>query len=119
MNYLKRTENIDARKDTSNPGCSTFCENHEQMDEFYPDLSEYEQNEQVNESDLFSIDNDPEVVFDDDTCEISMPKIFEDETKFSEPISEKWVVLKKLISQNSWRICKNPRKLQKFDSTFD
>ena len=58
------------------------------MDEFYPDLSDNEQNEQVNESDLFSIDNEPEVVFDDDTCEISMPKIFEDETNFSEPISE-------------------------------
>lgn len=41
-----------------------------------------------NDSDLFSVDNDPEVVFDDENYEISMPKIFEDDTKFSEPISE-------------------------------
>lgn len=57
------------------------------MEEFFLE-SDINQNELNNESDLFSVDNDPEVVFDDETCEISMPKIFEDDTKFSEPISE-------------------------------
>ena len=56
------------------------------MDEFYLELSDHDQNEHVNDSDLFSIENGPEVVVDDDNCEISMPNIFE--TKFSEPISE-------------------------------
>lgn len=54
---------------------------------FFPE-SDIDQNELNNESDLFSVDNDPEVVFDGENCEISMPKIFEDDTKFSEPISE-------------------------------
>ena len=58
------------------------------MDEIYPELTDNDQNEHVNDSDLFSIDNDPEVVFDDNNCEICMPKNFGDETKFSEPISE-------------------------------
>ena len=61
------------------PGCSTSGENHEQMDEFYPDLSDNEQNEQnehVNDGDLFSIDNDPVVGFNYDSCKIYMPKIF-------------------------------------------
>lgn len=54
---------------------------------FFPE-SDIDQNELYNESDLFSVDNDPEVVFDDETCEISMTKIFEGDTTFSEPISE-------------------------------
>lgn len=37
---------------------------------------------------MFSTDNDPKVLFDDEKSEFSMPKIFEDETKFCEPISE-------------------------------
>lgn len=40
------------------------------------------------ETDMFSIDNDQEMVFDNDNSEISMPKIFEDKAKFSESISE-------------------------------
>lgn len=39
--------------------------------------------EQNNETNMFSTDNGPEVVVDDDNSEISMPNIFEVETKFS------------------------------------
>lgn len=82
---LKRIENIDHAR--NKPGCSTSGENPERMEDFFPE-SDIDQNELNNESDLFSVDNDPEVVFDGENCEISMPKIFEDDTKFSEPISE-------------------------------
>lgn len=82
---LKRTENIDHAR--NKPGCSTSGENPERMEDFFPE-SDIDQNELNNESDLFSVDNDPEVVFDGENCEIFMPKIFEDDTKFSEPISE-------------------------------
>ena len=51
------------------------------MDESYPELSDNDQNEHVNDIDLFSIDNDPEVVIDDKNCEISMPIIFGVEPK--------------------------------------
>lgn len=57
------------------------------MEEIFPE-SDIDQNELNNDSYLFLVDNDPEVVFDDEINEISMPKIFEDDTKFSEPISE-------------------------------
>lgn len=82
--FLKRTENID----NNNPCTSGITgENPERVIECFPE-SDFDHTEQNNETDLFSIDNDPEVVFDDDNSEISMPKIFEDETKFSESISE-------------------------------
>lgn len=82
---LKRTENIDHAR--NKPGCSTSGENPERMEEIFPE-SDIDQNELNNDSDLFFVDNDPEVVFDDENYEISMPKIFEDDTKFFEPISE-------------------------------
>lgn len=55
------------------------------MQEFFP-KPDIDQNEFNNESDLFSVDNFPEVVFDDENC--FSAKRFEDDTKFSEPISE-------------------------------
>lgn len=42
----------------------------------------------MDQSDLFSIDNDPEIIIDDESSEFSMPKVFEDETKFCPPVSE-------------------------------
>lgn len=37
---------------------------------------------------FFFVDNDPEVIFDDESNEFSMPKVFEDETNFCSPVSE-------------------------------
>lgn len=67
---LKRTENIDHAR--NKPGCSISGKNPERMEDFFPE-SDIDQNEFSNESDLFSVDNDSEVVFDDETCELSMP----------------------------------------------
>lgn len=55
------------------------------MQEFFP-KPDIDQNEFNDESDLFSVDNFPEVVFDDENC--FSAKRFEDDPKFSEPISE-------------------------------
>uniref|UniRef100_A0A8W8M0V0 Uncharacterized protein n=1 Tax=Magallana gigas TaxID=29159 RepID=A0A8W8M0V0_MAGGI len=80
----KRTEHVDNNNNPCTSG--TTGENPEGVIEYFPD-SDFD-HVQNNETDMFSIDNDPEVVFDDDNSEISMPKIFEDETKFSESISK-------------------------------
>lgn len=45
---------------------------HNECKIYFPE-SDIDQNEFSNESDLFSVDNDSEVVFDDKTCELSMP----------------------------------------------
>jgi hypothetical protein len=83
---LKRDENFAAQNNHNNPTCSTSGENPGWLHEYFP-KSDIDQNEE-NDADLFSIDNDPEVIFDEESCEISMPKSFEDEAKFSDPISE-------------------------------
>lgn len=54
------------------------------MEEFLPD-DEIAYNDQ---RDLFSVDNYLEVIFDDESNEFSMPKVFEDETKFCSPVSK-------------------------------
>lgn len=70
--FLKRTEHVD---NNDNPCTSvTTGENPEGVIECFPD-SDFD-HVQNNETDIFSIDNDPEVVFDDDNSEISMPKIY-------------------------------------------
>lgn len=78
------TEHVE---NNNNPCTSwTTGENPEQVIECFPE-SDFD-HVQNKETYMFSFDNDPEVVFDDDNSGISMPKIFEDETKFSESISE-------------------------------
>lgn len=52
------------------PGCSTFSENPERMQEVFPKCDKY-QNECNNRSDLFSVKVAREVVFDDVNFEIS------------------------------------------------
>lgn len=54
------------------------------MEEFLPD-DEIANNDQ---RDLFSVDNYLEIIFDDESNEFSMPKVFEDETKFCSPVSK-------------------------------
>jgi hypothetical protein len=97
---LNRTENFDARNDHNNQTCSNSVENPGQLHEHFPE-SDIDQNEQ-NDADLFSIDNDPEVIFVEESCEISMPQIFEEETKFSDPISENMAkFIKTCCTQNA------------------
>lgn len=64
--------------------CSTSGLNQVPMEEFIPEIKN-EANTSTYE--MFSTDNDPEVVFDDEKSEFCMPNYFEDETKFCEPIS--------------------------------
>lgn len=78
---------------------------------FFPE-SDIDQNKLINESNLISVDYEPEVVFDDETCKISMPKIFEDDAKFSEPIFENMAKFMKMgCTQKSdlYKFLKNVR----------
>lgn len=91
--FFKRTQNIYSYNSTYTSG--TADENPELVIECFPE-SDFDHAEQNYETDLFSIDNDPEVVFDDDNSEISMPKIFKDGTQFSESISQNMVKFVKM-----------------------
>jgi hypothetical protein len=76
---LKRSENNEASTSGYNTG-----ENQDTTEDFIP----VDDESNIDQQDLFSVDNDPEVIFDENNYEFSMPKIFEDETKFCSPVSE-------------------------------
>lgn len=81
---LKRSS---TQSSTDEPEACTFAINTESVEETFPFSDDFNG---MDQSDLFFIDNDPEVILDDESSEFPMPKVFEDETKLCPPVSEIW-----------------------------
>jgi hypothetical protein len=80
--HLKRSENTEA----GTSGYNT-CKNKDTTE----DCIAVDHETYIDQQDLF-----PEVIFDENNDKFAMPKIFEDETKFCSPVSEKLATIIKI-----------------------